>query len=342
MPLSNLRIFFDGLEEATPGMPCYDPEQPWFAHVTVVNANVDTKHDPSLRPFDPQKPTAAAGPFKVSFQVFPGSTASSASGSTPFTLFEVDGLGAYPGPVACAKGFSMQLPKNITKADFGIKHGFRFYADPYFAIPESNVDDNIFLWENGQAPSMAPQWSEGDPSPFSNLKFMGFRAVAGSKRDIEVLVKNQGSETSFQLELRLNIMGPPTPRSPLGSALESVSVNSTAIPTGGSVWVRFTAKRDFVQPRTGLPARELRRLQAANPGSRRFRQVQMGNSSVAGGLDIPRYLVMEKDFDFMPLKPFTIAVMNSSSSEKVAFGESPVGGGGKKPGGGGPIAIPHK
>lgn len=154
-------------------------------------------------------------------------------------------------------------------------------------------------------------------------------------------MKNQGSETSFQLELRLNIIGPPTPRSPLGSVLESVSANSTAIPTGGSVWVRFTAKRDFVQPRTGLPARELRRLQAANPASRRFRQVQMGSSGLLGGQNIPRYLVMEKDFDFMPLKPFTIAVMNSSSSEKVAFGESPVGGG-KKPGGGGPIAIPQK
>ena len=341
MALSNLRIFFDGLEEATPGMPCYDPEQPWFAHVTVVNANADTKWDPKLRALDPQKPTAAAGPFKVSFQVFPGPTAASASGSTPFTLYEVDGLGAYPASEAFVKGFSMQLPKDISKADLGLKRGFRFKADPYFAVPESNEDDNSFVWESAQAPNMAPQWQEGDASPFSNLKFMDFRAIAGSKRDIEVLVKNQGSETSLQLELRLNIIGPPTPRSPLGSVLESVSVNSTAIPTGGSVWVRFTAKRDFVQPRTGLPARELRRLQAANPASRRFRQVQMGSSALRGGQNIPRYLVMEKDFDFMPLKPFTIAVMNSSSSEKVAFGENPVGGG-KKPGGGGPIAIPQK
>lgn len=341
MALSNLRIFFDGLEEATPGMPCYDPEQPWFAHVTVVNANADPKWDPKLRALDPQKPTAAAGPFKVSFQVFPGPTAASASGSTPFTLYEVDGLGAYPGSESFVQGFSMQLPKDVSKADLGLKRGFRFKADPYFAVPESNEDDNSFVWESAQAPNMAPQWQEGDASPFSNLKFMDFRAVAGSKRDIEVLVKNQGSETSLQLELRLNIIGPPTPRSPLGSVLESVSVNSTAIPTGGSVWVRFTAKRDFVQPRTGLPARELRRLQAANPASRRFRQVQMGSSALLGGQNIPRYLVMEKDFDFMPLKPFTIAVMNSSSSEKVAFGENPVGGG-KKPGGGGPIAIPQK
>lgn len=341
MALSNLRIFFDGLEEATPGMPCYDPEQPWFAHVTVVNANADTKWDPKLRALDPQKPTAAAGPFKVSFQVFPGPTAASASGSTPFTLYEVDGLGAYPASEAFVKGFSMQLPKDISKADLGVKRGFRFKADPYFAVPESNEDDNSFVWESAQAPDMAPQWQEGDASPFSNLKFMDFRAIAGSKRDIEVMVKNQGSETSLQLELRLNIIGPPTPRSPLGSVLESVSVNSSAIPTGGSVWVRFTAKRDFVQPRTGLPARELRRLQAANPASRRFRQVQMGSSALLGGQNISRYLVMEKDFDFMPLKPFTIAVMNSSSSERVAFGENPVGGG-KKPGGGGPIAIPQK
>lgn len=341
MPLSNLRIFFDGVEEAKPGMPCYDPEQPWFAHVTVVNANADPKWPSEKRALDPTRPTGKAAAFKVSFEVFPGITAATTTGATPRSFYEVDGLGAYPGSNDCAKGFSMQLPKEVSILDFGKKRGFRFYADPYFAVPESNLDDNIFVWESGLSPNMAPPWKEGDPSPFSNLKFMNFRAIAGSKRDIEVLVKNQGSETSFQLELRLNIIGPPTPRSPLGSVLESVSANSTAIPTGGSVWVRFTAKRDFVQPRKGLAARELRRLQADNPGNRRFRQVLMGSSGLLGGQNIPRYLVMEKDFDFIPLKPFTIAVMNSSSSEKVAFGESPVGSV-KKPDGGGPIAVPQK
>jgi len=39
----------------------------------------------------------------------------------------------------------------------------------------------------------------------------------------------------------------------------------------------------------------------------------------------------------VPLKPFFIEMRN----EKVAFGESPVGGR-KRPKGGGPIAIPQK
>jgi hypothetical protein len=49
--------------------------------------------------------------------------------------------------------------------------------------------------------------------------------------------------------------------------------------------------------------------------------------------------VVEKNFDFVPLKPFFIALMNSERSEKVAFGENkPV----TKPPRKRPIAIPHK
>lgn len=342
MPQPNLRIYFDGLEEATPGMPCYDPEQPWFAHVTVVNANLDPKWPAEKRALNPQNPTGPAGPFKVFFQVFPGQTSKSTSGSTPFTTYLVDGLGAYPGGTnACAQGFSMQLPKGTAKADFGVKYGFMFQADMYHSVTESNEDDNYFVWESGLAPSLAPQWKEGDPSPFSNLKFIDFKAVPGSKNQLDMLVKNQGSETSYQLELRLSILGAPKPGSPTGSVVESVSANSTAIPPGGSTWVRFKARSAFVQPRAALSARELQRLHSANPASRRFRQVQLGSSGLLDGQNIPRYLVMEKDFDFVPLKPFFITLMNASTSERVAFGENPLGVV-KRPGPGGPIAIPHK
>lgn len=41
---------------------------------------------------------------------------------------------------------------------------------------------------------------------------------------------------------------------------------------------------------------------------------------------IPRFLVVDKDFDFLPLKPFFILLVNEMRSEKVAFGENPVGG----------------
>jgi hypothetical protein len=342
MPQPNLRIYFDGLEEATPGMPCYDPAQPWFAHVTVVNANLDPKWPAQKRALDPQNPTAAVGPFKVFFQVFPGQTSKSTSGSTPFTTYTVDGLGAYPGGQSdCAQGFSMQLPQGMAKADFGVKYGFMFQADMYQAVTESNEDDNYLVWESGLPPPLAPQWKEGDTSPFSNLKFAAFKAVPGSRNQLDVLVKNQGSETSFQLELRLSIMGPPTPVSPTGSVAESVSANSTAIPSGGSTWVRFKARSVFLQPRAALSARELQRLQSANPASRRFRQVQLGSSSLLGGQSIARYLVVDKDFDFVPLKPFFITLMNATQSEKVAFGESPLGAV-KRPGPGGPIAIPRK
>lgn len=337
MPEANLQIFFDGLEEATPGMPCYDPEQPWFAHVTVVNANSDPKWAPNLRALDPKNPTTAAGAFAIVFEVFVGMTA--ALGSQHSGSFFMDSLGAYPGSNACALGFSMQLPKNISKADFGVKYGFRFTADMYSAVAESNEGDNVFLWDKSQAPPLVPTWKEGDPSPFSNLKFVDFKAIPGSSRELDVLVKNQGTQTSLQLELRLSIMGPPTPLSPTGSVVESVSANSTAIPSGASTWIRFKANTAFVQPRRGLTARDLKRLQAA-PGSRRFRQVQSGPSGALGGLAVPRYLVVEKDFDFVPLKPFFITLMNDARSEKVAFGESPVNT--QRPGKGGPIAIPQK
>ncbi len=339
MPEANLQIFFDGLEEATPGMPCYDPAQPWFAHVTVVNANSDAKWDPSRRALDPQKPTAKAGPFSVLFQVFEGAT--SASDTQSVQSYTVEGLGPYPGSGDWLQGFSMQLPKNISKPDFGLKHGFRFKADTYFAVPESNEDDNSFLWEKAQVPPLAPLWKEGDPSPFSNLKFVDFKAIPGSQRQLDVLVKNQGAQQSLQLELRLSIIGQPTPASPTGSVLESASANSTAIPPGGSTWVRFKTRTAFVQPSAGLPARELKRLQATTPGSRRFRQVQASNNSSApGGGTVQRYLVVEKDFDFVPLKPFVITLMNDARSEKVAFGEHPVKI--KQPGKGGVIVVPQK
>lgn len=337
MAQPNLQIFFDGLEEAVPGMPCYDPAQPWFAHVTVVNANSDPKWAPNLRALDPKNPTAAAGAFAIVFEVFVGITA--ALGSQHSGSVFMDSLGAYPGSNACALGFSMQLPKNISKADFGVKYGFRFTVDMYSDVAESNEGDNVFLWDKAQVPPLVPAWKEGDPSPFSNLKFVDFKAIPGSTRELDVLVKNQGAETSLQLELRLSIMGPPTPASPTGSVLESVSANSTAIPPGASTWVRFKASTPFLQPRARLTAREIKRLQS-DPGSRRFRQVQSGSSSRLGGLQVPSYLVVEKDFDFVPLKPFVITLINEARSEKVAFGENPVNT--KRPGKGGPIAIPHK
>ena len=338
MPQPNLQIFFDHLEEAKPGMPCYDPEQPWFAHVTVVNANSDAKWAPNLRALDPKNPTAPAGAFAVLFEVFVGTTA--ALGTQYAATFHVDSLGAYPGDGDCALGFSMQLPKGMSHTDLGKKYGFRFTADKYSDVAESNEGDNVFLWDKAQAPNMAPLWSEGDPSPYSNLKFVDFKAIAGSTHELDVLVKNQGAETSLQLELRLSIVGAPTAASPTGSVVESVSANSTAIPPGGSTWVRFKADTAFVQPRTGLSARELKRLQTAMPGSRRFRQVQAGSIRLLAGHNVPRYLVVEKDFDFVPLKPFVITLMNSTQGEKVAFGENPVKI--RRPGKGGPIAIPQK
>lgn len=346
MPQPNLQIFFDGLNEATPGMPCYDPAQPWFAQVTVANANNKPISPYGPGDFDKDHPTAKAGGFQVSFEVFAGVTASTGTLHllAPFT---VDGLDAHPDGEVYMKSFSMQLPKGMPKDDFGAKHGFRFKADVFFAVPESNEDDNTFTWEKAQTPKMAPVALPDKltpPNPFSSLKFIDFKAVPGSRRELDMRVENVGSETSYQLELRLSIMGPPTPRSPLGSVLETATANSTNIASGASTWVRFTAQTDFVVARADLPARAFKTLQAA-PGARRFRQVQAGTSSANGlnGQTIPRFLVVDKDFDFVPLKPFTILLMNQMRSEKVAFGESPVGGG-KKPGGGGggPIAIPHK
>lgn len=186
----NLQIFFDGLEEAVPGMPCYDPAQPWFVHVTVVNANSDPKWAPNLRALDPKNPTAAAGGFAIVFEVFVGVTA--ALGSQHSGSVYMDSLGAYPGSNACALGFSMQLPKNISKADFGVKYGFRFTVDMYSDVAESNEGDNVFLWDKAQVPPLVPAWKEGDPSPFSNLKFVDFKAIPGSTRELDVLVKKPG------------------------------------------------------------------------------------------------------------------------------------------------------
>lgn len=340
MPSPNLQIFFDGLNEATPGMPCYDPAQPWFAQVTVANANSKLQSPFGPGEFDPNQPTAKAGPFQVSFEVFAGTTA--ATGTLHLLApYSVDGLEAHPDTQGYRQSFSMQLPKGMAKDDFGAKHGFRFKVDVYLAVPESNEDDNTFTWEKAQTPKMAPIALPDKltpPNPFTNLQFNDFKAVPGSRNELDVLVKNVGSETSHQVELRLTIMGSPTPSSPLGSVLDFALANSTNIPSGGTTWVRFKAQPDFVVARADLPARSFKTLQSA-PGTRRFRQVQPGSSSAWGlsGQTIPRFLVVDKDFDFVPLKPFFIEMRN----EKVAFGESPAGGR-KRPKGGGPIAIPQK
>lgn len=345
MPQPNLQIFFDGLNEATPDMACYDPEQPWFAQVTVANANNKANSPFGPGDFDVKQPTAKAGGFQVSFEVFKGQTASTGT-LHMLAPFSVDGLDAHPDGNVYMKSFSMQLPKGMPKDDFGAKHGFRFKADVYLAVPESNEDDNTFTWETAQTPKLAPialPDKPTPPNPFSNLKFIDFKAVPGSRRELDVLVKNVGSETSYQLELRLSIMGPPTPLSPTGSVLETASANSTNIPSEGATWVRFKAQTDFVVARADLPARKFRTLQA-EPGARRFRQVQAGSSSAKGlaGKTIPRFLVVDKDFDFLPLKPFFILLVNEMRSEKVAFGENPVGGGKQQGKGDKPIAIPRK
>lgn len=339
MAQPNLQVFFDGLEEAKPGMPCYDPAQPWFVHIMVISANSAPQWAPNLLAGDPQTHGSGRAVRGVvrGIQRHHGTTA--ASDTQYLNTYTVEGLGAYPGPDISARGFSMQRPLNIAKPDLGPKYGFRFKADMYHSVTESNNDDNIFLWETGQAPKIAPQWKEGDPSPFNNLKFVDFKAIPGSTRELDVLVKNQSPQTSLQLELRLAIMGPPTPASPTGNVLESVSANSTAIPPGGSTWVRFKTSTPFVQPRARLTAREIKRLQS-DPGSRRFQQVQSGSSSRLGGLQVPSDLVVGKDFDFAPQKPFFITFINEARNEKVAFGETPVNI--KQPGKGGTIAIPHK
>lgn len=335
MALPNLHVRFDGIEQATPDMPCYDPAQPWFAHVTVLNANYRTDLSPPDAFLDPKNPTGETGLFYVRFEVFAGPT--QADGPMYAVGHDIEKLGGYPGSGDCMIGFSMQLPKNITKDQFGSKHGFRITADGYGDVIESNENDNVVLWEKAQVPPLAPKWKEGDPSPFSNLKFIDFKAVPGRKRQLDVLVKNQGTEQSLQLELRLTVMGPPSPASPLGTAAEIVSVNSTAIPPGGQTWVRFSTRSAFVQPLVDLSLRERRGL--AQGANRRFRQVQTGSTGFADIGHLSRYLVVEKSFDFVPLKPFFIVLMNSERSEKVAFGENtPV----TKPPRKRPIAIPHK
>lgn len=336
MALSNLRVFFDGLEEAKPGMPCYDTAQPWFAHVTVVNANSPPGAAPALRAMDPKQPTAAAGPFGVVFEVFVGATA--ALGTQHVSTYQLDGLDAYPGSNDCVVGFSMQLPKTISHQDFGLKHGFRFTADLYGHVAETNEGDNVYLWDKAQQPMLAPVWKEGDPSPFTDLKFVDFKGVPGSERQLDVLVRNQGAETSLQLELRLEIMGAPTPDSPTGSVLETVRANSTAIPAGGQTWIRFKAKAAFVHALAGLSPRELKRW--ARSGSRRFRQVQSVRGGLRGAPSFQRYLVVEKSFDFVPLKPFVITLINDVRSEKVAFGEPSLKQQTGRQGGG--IAVPEK
>ncbi|MNV92662.1 hypothetical protein D3C71_1872820 [compost metagenome] len=101
--------------------------------------------------------------------------------------------------------------------------------------------------------------------------------------------------------------------------------------------MRFSARSSFVQPLNDLPARERRRMQIGS--NRRFRQVQSGATGLAGISHLPRYLVVEKDFDFVPHKPFFITLMNSQRSEKVAFGEHTPAPKIRRTG---PIAIPQK
>ena len=336
MALPNLHVRLDGIEQATPDMPCYDAAQPWFAHVTIINANFRADTGAPNTALDPQNPTGKAGPFYLRFEVFAGPTP--ADGPMHAVGYALDGLGGYPGSGDCMVGFSVQLPKNITKDQFGSVHGFRFTVDGYGDVVESNETDNVVLWEKAQVPPMAPQWKEGDPSPFSNLKFIDFKAVPGSKRQLDVLVKNQGTEPSLQLELRLTVMGPPSAASPLGTAAETVSVNSTAIPPGSQTWVRFSARNAFVQPLVDLSVRERRGL-LLQGAHRRFRQVQSGPSGFANASHLQRYLVVEKNFDFVPLKPFFIALMNSERSEKVAFGENTPT---TKPPRKRPIVVPQK
>ena len=331
----NLRIGIGGLEEAEVGDPCYEVDQPWFLYIKVTNSNPHPSYPNNTDIGYKENPTGGCGAFSVRFDVFNGKTIDTGILSSTLMLVK-EGLGGYPSSEQDTRGFfmgfSMRLPKNMSKADFGVTHGFQITIDTLQEVAESKETDNVYIWNFSKPLSLH---IDSPINPYTDLKFIQFKPVSGSNKDLDVLVQNHGPEKSFNLAIRLQILGDPTPRSPTGSVLETINAPSTALEPGESTWVRLTTTTPFVISRNDY-MKKGRRPKLAD-GYQTISQMRRVLSDAKNGTLVNKYTIVEKNSNFMPLKPFVITLMSSDQQEKIGFGQPA-----RKSSGGGTIHIPIK
>jgi len=324
-PMPDLHGTIDGVEEAKIGTPCFDPDQPWGIHVSILNFHKKGN-----------QPVAAAGPFTVQIEIMNGPKISSGVFKTISETF-AEGIGA-PGHV----GVTIRLPKVVKHKELGVQRALRYTIDPPLPKGQVSEDDetnNVVIWESGEPLPIAPISDMNPQAPQDRmLQIMGTSALPGDTKHLRVQVKNAGTKTSKASVMFLSLHKPPTPGAPTGST-NNIDGHVTVEPlaSGSMATVEIGASQSFVQPTSSGGSRPpVQPISASVPPGRKM---IMTNSVKAGFFPrMKRTSTLVVSVPGQPgykiLIPFTLEI--SGAHEKIRFGSM------APPTGSGPIAIPGK
>lgn len=325
----DLTVTFKGMEEAKPGQKCYDPAQPWFVYVNINNCKFINKEKGIA---DVKNPTGPSAPCKVRLDIMKGDHLN--SGTAYSVAVNVDALSGHPGsPNDTAPyiiGLSIKLPVEVKKLDFGTKYAFRITVDSDSEITESEENNNIFTWEKGTAPEAAT-FSSGEnfnpePPPNQNWKFIDTAAKPDSLRDVQIRVKNEGSEPSIEELIILTVYKDPVAGLPTAEGSIEAITKMPSIAPGQSIWLTLSADQDFIRP---LPA-------AAQPASdptpyiRRTRGVQQLQirypfgkvAKIDPGQLRGHSFTQVEHCEFEVIRPFSIHL--AQDGDRIGFGKAPI------------------
>ncbi|MET1078401.1 MAG: hypothetical protein ABWY06_10330 [Pseudomonas sp.] len=325
MSQPDLTVRFEGLEEAKPGDNCYDPKQPWYVHVTVLNAKYKDSIQGGLDPNDPTGPAAACN---LMLQVMKGKTL--ASGVAYSTYVSVMALDGYPAQGVFELGLSIQLPLAVKKAELGTLFAFRIEIDSGKTVPESEEGNNVFVWEKGTPPPLFKLGSgevNPAPQPDEHLAFIDTAAVSSSEKQLKVQVQNLGSLPSQPMPVYLRLFDKPTPGTPVGRSYLGAIGQVPSLAPGNSLWILLESDTPFVHPHApAVPRRSRRPAQHI--------RLRRGAGNVGGLVEVQDYRLVDRGDDFDVLIPFTLAFYHGFGT--LGFGGPAIGS--RK----GPIRIPGK
>ena len=340
-PLAQLWIDKSGLcvQKALPGTACFDPKQPWYVRVLVVNKF----------PVPSGEPPADAGPFRVQLAIMNGPKIDSSPAETIF-FDVVEGL-SFTSIIAV----SMQLPEKVKHVDFGSKRAFWIAVDPDNNVLKGEQPgfSPVLYWESkeGQRVIVVPECPKAVPPPGSgsapsadrDLKITDTAGVPGSKQKLKVEIKNVGALRSVQATLTFSLFGVPTPADPIRKTVGVADAKIPPLDPGTKAWVEIDGPLAFVEPLEDPSRAQAPRIRHSQPISFRpiaTRKAVLTKENVvrdASGVRLVRQAPITLVHvtgppDYKVLIPFALEV--AGTNERLVFGvPAPTGG---------PIKIPGK
>jgi hypothetical protein len=326
------------LQKALPGTACFDPKQPWYLRVMVVNKFPE--------PYG--EPPADAGPFRIAVAIMNGPTFTSGLAET-MSFDVVDGL-----PFTSNIAVSMQLPEKVKPVDLGSKRAFWIAVDPENKVMKGGQDgvSPVFEWElkEGERVAIVPECPKTVPPPGSgsapsadrDLKITDTAGVPGNKQKLKVEIKNVGTLRSVPATLTLNLFGTPTPGDPVRKTVGVADAKIPPLDPGAKAWVEISGPIAFVEPPADTSRAQAPRIRQSQPIAFRSiatRKAVLTRENVvrdASGVRVrqaPLTLVhVTGSSDYKALIPFALEV--AGTNERLVFGmPAPTGG---------PIKIPGK